>query len=182
MKFGSMAASKDAHRDSRGVPWLERFICYWSPDFIKQAARLWIRQATRQVVLTVFLVLSLAVSLAGGVFALSLNSAVLWRNLPFDNPRDPIAVRRAIGASDRQIVSWYVSEWATVVVPGLAGGWILQWFWTSTLVAAIQGLQAPTAFAVILGISVMAVAAALAAMVPLRRALVADSSSLMRSS
>ena len=91
-----------------------------------------------------------------------------------------IAVRRAIGASDRQIRSWFISQWATIVVPGLVGGWILQSLWTSVLVAAIQGLKAPSAWSVLLGICLMAVAAVLASMVPLRRALAADASPLMR--
>ena len=94
--------------------------------------------------------------------------------------RRSIAVRRAVGASDGQILSWYISQWARIVVPGLVGGWILQSLWTSAFVAAIQGLHAPTPLVVISGISLMAVAAACAAMVPLRRALAADSSALMR--
>lgn len=91
-----------------------------------------------------------------------------------------IAVRRAIGASDAQIGSWFISQWAKTIVPGLVGGWILQSLWTSVLVAAIQGLQAPSASTVLLGIVVMATAAALAAMIPLRKALAADTSQLSR--
>lgn len=94
--------------------------------------------------------------------------------------RRSIAVRRAIGASDGQILSWYVSQWARIVVPGLVGGWILQSLWTSALVAAIEGLHAPTPLVVISGTALMAVAAATAAMVPLRRVLAADSSTLLR--
>lgn len=94
--------------------------------------------------------------------------------------RKSIAVRRAIGASDGQIRAWFISQWATIVVPGLIGGWVLQLAWTSVLVAAIQGLQAPTPLAVLSGISLMAVAAVMAAMVPLRRALATDSLTLMR--
>jgi hypothetical protein len=67
-----------------------------------------------------------------------------------------------------------------IVVPGLLGGWVLQSVWTSVLVAAIQGLQAPTPLVALSGIGLMAIAAAIAAMVPLRRALAADSSVLMR--
>jgi predicted permease len=113
LKFGSMAASKDAHRNSRSVPWLERFCFYWSPDFIRQAVRLWIRQATGQTALTVFLVLSLAVSLAGGVFALSLNSAVLWRNLPFENARDLVSVQALDPAGQPRWLSWRELDFLT---------------------------------------------------------------------
>ena len=94
--------------------------------------------------------------------------------------RRSIAVRRAIGASDGQIRSWFISQWANIVVPGLVGGGILQWVWTSVLVSAIEGLQAPDLSSVLLGISLMAITAAGAAVVPLRRALAADGSSLMR--
>jgi putative ABC transport system permease protein len=91
-----------------------------------------------------------------------------------------IAVRRAIGAADGQILSWYISQWTRIVVPGLIGGWLLQSFWTSALVAAIQGLQPPPTSVVMLGISLMAIAAAAAALVPLRRALAADATTLLR--
>lgn len=94
--------------------------------------------------------------------------------------RKNIAVRRAIGASDTQIRSWFISQWAKVVLPGLIGGWMLQLVWTSGLVAAIRGLQAPAPLVVISGIGLMAIAAASAAVVPLRRALAEDSSALMR--
>ena len=91
-----------------------------------------------------------------------------------------IAVRRALGASDGQILSWYIAQWARIVVPGLVGGWILQWLWTSALVAAIQGLHATTPVVLMFATGLMVVAAASAATVPLRRALAADSATLMR--
>jgi putative ABC transport system permease protein len=94
--------------------------------------------------------------------------------------RHSIAVRRAVGASDGQIRSWFIAQWARIVVPGLAGGWVLQSVWTSVLVAAIEGLHAPHFSSVLIGIGVMAAGAAGAAMVPLRRALSADTSPLMR--
>ncbi len=46
-------------------------------------AHLWLRQFGRRPTASAFLLLSLSVSLAGGVAALSLNTAVLWRELPF---------------------------------------------------------------------------------------------------
>jgi putative ABC transport system permease protein len=85
--------------------------------------------------------------------------------------RHSIAVRRAVGASDGQIRSWFIAGWARTVVPGLVGGWILQSMWTSALVSAIEGLHAPHASSVLIGIGVMALGAALAALVPLRRGL-----------
>lgn len=106
VRFGSIAGSKDAHRESRGVPWLERLFFYFSGDVMRHALQLWIRQATTHTALTAFLVLSLAISLAGGGFALSLNSAVLWRSLPFENARDLMSIQAR--GEDRQLrwLSW----------------------------------------------------------------------------
>jgi len=106
VKFGSVALSKQAHRESRGVPWLERFFFYLSGDVMRQAIRLWIRRAARQTALTVFLVLSLAISLAGGAFALSLNSAVLWRSLPFENPSDLVSIQAKDQDGQPRWLSW----------------------------------------------------------------------------
>lgn len=106
VRFGSIAASKDAHRESRGVPWLERFFFYWSGDVIRNAFQLWIRQATTHTALTVFLILSLAISLAGGAFALSLNSAVLWRSLPFENARDLVSIQARGEDGQPRWLSW----------------------------------------------------------------------------
>jgi putative ABC transport system permease protein len=106
VRFGSIAASKDAHRESRGVPWLERFVHYWSGDVMRHAFRLWIRQATTHTALTVFLILSLAISLAGGAFALSLNSAVLWRNLPFESARELVSIQARGEDGQPRWLSW----------------------------------------------------------------------------
>jgi len=122
------------------------------------------------------------VSLVLGGVGLVLSVAGLYglTSWSVTSSRRSIAVRRAIGASDQQIRSWFISQWAKIVIPGLAGGWVLQSFWTSALVAAIQGLQPPSTTVVMAGISLMAIAAAAAALVPLRRALAADATSLMR--
>jgi predicted permease len=47
--------------------------------------KLWVRRGLQHPGRTAFLVLSLSVSLAGAVAAISLNSAVSWRRLPFSN-------------------------------------------------------------------------------------------------
>jgi len=106
LKFGSIAASKDAHRDSRRVAWLDALIIGLSVDFIRHALRLWMREAARRAVLTVFLILSLAISLAGGVFALSLNSAVLWRGLPFENADDLVSIQATTEDGQPRWLSW----------------------------------------------------------------------------
>ena len=70
------------------------------------ALRLWMRQASRQTALTAFLVLSLAISLGGGAFALSLNSAVLWRSLPFENARDLVSIQARDTEGQPRWLSW----------------------------------------------------------------------------
>src|SRR5687767_6676093 len=70
------------------------------------ALRLWTRQASRQTALTAFLVLSLAISLGGGAFALSLNSAVLWRSLPFQNARELVALDTRDNEGQTRWLSW----------------------------------------------------------------------------
>jgi putative ABC transport system permease protein len=117
LRFGSMAASKDAHRDSRGLAWLEGFLSYWSFDFMKQALLLWIRLAARQTALTVFLILSLAISLAGGAFALSLNSAVLWRSLPFEHARELVSIQAKDADGQSRWLSW--RELESITASGL---------------------------------------------------------------
>ena len=122
------------------------------------------------------------ISLVLGGIGLVLSAAGLYglTSWSVTSSRRSIAVRRAVGASNEQISAWLISQWAKIVVPGLVGGWVLQSLWTSVLVAAIQGLQAPTVSTVLLGIGLMAAASALAAVAPLRRALAADASALMR--
>ena len=49
---------------------------------------------------------SLAVSLAGGAFVLSLNSAVLWRNLPFQNAEELVAIEARGSEGQSRWLSW----------------------------------------------------------------------------
>jgi predicted permease len=134
--------------------------------------------ASRTVHLRFLTLVSIVLGIVGVVLAVAgLYGLSAW---VVASSRKSIAVRRAIGASDRQIRSWFFSQWATVVVPGLLGGWVLQWAWMSVLVAAIQGLRPPSPLVVLSGISLMAAAAAMAAMLPFRRALADDGSALMR--
>src|SRR5918993_3069703 len=71
-----------------------------------RALRLWIRHAAREKGLTAFLLLSLAISLGGGAFALSLNSAVLWRSLPFANANELVAIEVKTENGQRRWLSW----------------------------------------------------------------------------
>ena len=73
---------------------------------MRHVLRLWMRQASSQTALTVFLVLSLAISLGGGAFALSLNSAVLWRSLPFEDARELLALEAKDNDGQPRWLSW----------------------------------------------------------------------------
>ncbi len=88
------------------------------------ALRLWIRQASRQRALTAFLMLSLAVALGGGAFALSLNSAVLWRS-PFENARDLVSIDARDSDGRRRWLSWRelesVEAWTSQPFESIAG-------------------------------------------------------------
>ena len=73
---------------------------------MRYVLRLWMRQASSQTALTVFLVLSFAIALGGGAFALSLNSAVLWRSLPFESARELLALEASDADGQPRWLSW----------------------------------------------------------------------------
>ena len=121
-------------------------------------------------------------SIVLGVVGLALAAAGLYGLTAWSvmSSRRSIAVRRAVGASNRQIGSWFVAKWARVVVPGLIGGWVLQWGWTSVLIAAITGLERPRPASTLLGLGLMALVSAGAAVLPLRSALISDNWPVLR--
>lgn len=115
-------------------------------------------------------------SIVLGVVGLMLSAAGVYGLTAWSvmSSRRSIAVRRAVGASHRQICSWFIAKWAHIVVPGLVGGWVLQWGWTSILIAAITGLERPRPASTLLGLGLMALVSAGAAAIPLRSALISD--------
>jgi putative ABC transport system permease protein len=91
-----------------------------------------------------------------------------------------VAVRRAVGAGDRQIASWFVKRWLAIVLPGLAAGLLMQSAAGQLLVASIEGMAPQTVPHVIAGMFAVVVCATAGAFVPFRRVLRADASCLMR--
>ena len=121
-------------------------------------------------------------SIVLGVVGLVLAAAGLYGLTAWSvmSSRRSIAVRRAVGASHWQIGSWFIAKWARIVVPGLIGGWVLQWGWTSILIAAITGLERPRPASTLLGLGLMALVSAGAAALPLRSALISDNWPVLR--
>jgi hypothetical protein len=68
--------------------------------------QLWFRHAAKQTPLTLFLIVSLAIALGGGAFALSLNSAVPWRSLPFEDANELVAIEPTTENGQRRWLSW----------------------------------------------------------------------------
>jgi putative ABC transport system permease protein len=124
-----------------------------------------------------------SISIVLGVVGVVLAAAGLYAMTAWSvtSSQRSLAVRRAVGASDRQISSWFIGQWATIVVPGLFACWWLQSVWTAILVAAITGLESPRLSSTVLGIGLMTLVSLCAAAPSLRRALLSDSSLLMRS-
>lgn len=79
IKFGSLAASKDAHRDSRGLPWLEGFLF---------DLRLTFRGFRRDRAFAVTTIATLAVAIALNVTVFTVMDAMLFRGLPLATRSD----------------------------------------------------------------------------------------------
>jgi ABC-type antimicrobial peptide transport system permease subunit len=96
-----------------------------------------------------------------------------------ESARD-IGIRRAIGASAPQIVTWFTHRLAWVVIPGSAAGLLLVAGAFRLLVANIEGISAPSVTQLLMvgGVTLALVLAAAA--LPLRRALITDAKTLMQ--
>lgn len=79
LRFGSIAASKDAHRDSRGLPWLDGFL------FDSRLAVRGLRR-DRAFALTSITLMALAIGLNVTVFTVM--DAMLFRGYPLVNGND----------------------------------------------------------------------------------------------
>jgi hypothetical protein len=98
----------------------------------------------------------------------------------FNARRREIAVRLAIGGSQRGILALLWRRWSVLVVPGIAGG-VAGALATSRLVESLlfeTGLTDPMVIAAAVG--VLIVAAAVAAVAPARRALAVDPALTLR--
>jgi predicted permease len=79
IKFGSLAASKDAHRDSRGLPWLE--------GFLFDLRHAW-RGLRRDRAFTLSVITMLALGIALNVIVFTIMDAMLVRGFPLVQRND----------------------------------------------------------------------------------------------
>lgn len=124
------------------------------------------------VLLTTILAGLCALLAAAGLYGL----AAFW----VAQSAQDLGVRRAIGASDRQIVDWFARRWAAVVVPGFVCGLLLQAAASRIVVAGIDGLQPPSWLQLAIGFALIVGCSVAATVAPLLRALNTDATSLMR--
>src|ERR1700722_11530511 len=82
VKFGAVAASKDAHRDARGLPWLDAV--WYDLRFALRGLR-----GDRAFSLTAIATLALAIAL--NVTAFTIIDAMLFRGLPLAKRSDRLA-------------------------------------------------------------------------------------------
>jgi putative ABC transport system permease protein len=74
--------------------------------------RLWLRRLRARPVALGFLLLSLSVSLAGGLAAISLNTAVLWRALPFEGAESLVSLE--LRTDENRTRWWSGAEFASL--------------------------------------------------------------------
>lgn len=99
LKLGGIEPTKEAHRDQRGLPWLETFL---------QDLRFGARQLRKNPSFTAVAVFTLALGIGANVAVFGLAKAVLFRPLGFENPDRMMWVRMAntsTGTTDDRL-SW----------------------------------------------------------------------------
>lgn len=121
--------------------------------------------------LTALLAIIGALLCAAGLYALS----HCW----VTESRHELGVRRAVGASDRQVMRWFGRRWIAVVVPGLGLGALLQSVLMRALVSQIAGVER-TASAPVLALGALSLCAIAGAAVPFHHALKSDAAVLLR--
>ena len=114
---------------------------------------------------------SLAVALASVVTALMLTGLFALLAGEVSQRRREIAVRRALGAQGVDVGRWMAGGLIAVLLPGLALGMLISWFSVPLLAALVYGISPHDPVYFLAAGVVVLVVAALAALIPLRRAL-----------
>lgn len=140
------------------------------------AIREWIDSTTSYVRFLAALTAMLAgigiVLAAAGLHALT----VYW----VETSRQELGIRRALGASHRDVLAWFATKWAAVVVPAVLAGLLLQFALLRTIVSQLEAVQPASIGHLALGTTAVAFYAAAATAAALMRALRADERVLMR--
>jgi ABC-type lipoprotein release transport system permease subunit len=140
------------------------------------AIQQWIDDTTSYVRFLAILTAMLAgigiVLAAAGLHALT----IYWVEVS----RRELGIRRALGASHRDVLIWFAAKWATVVGPAVLAGLLLQFALLRTTGSRIEAIQPASIGHLALGTTAVAFYATAAAAAALLRALRADESVLMR--
>ncbi|MGH9163089.1 MAG: ABC transporter permease [Vicinamibacteraceae bacterium] len=136
----------------------------------------WIENATSSVRFLATLTAMLAgigiVLAAAGLHALT----VYW----VEASRRELGIRRALGASHRDVLAWFAAKWGGVVGPAVLAGLLLQFMVLRATASQIEAVQPASIGHLALGTTAVAFCAAAAAAVALIRALRANEHVLMR--
>lgn len=136
----------------------------------------WINNTTSHVRFLAALTAMLAgigiVLAAAGLHALT----VYWVEVS----RRELGIRRALGASHRDVLAWIGTKWAAVAGPAVVAGLLLQFAVLRTIVSQLEGVQPASIGHLALGTTAVAFYTAAVAAAALMRALRADEHVLMR--
>jgi putative ABC transport system permease protein len=94
--------------------------------------------------------------------------------------RRELGIRRALGASDRDVLIWFAAKWSTVVGPAVLAGLLLQFALLRITGGQIEGVQPASIGHLALGTTAVALYATAAAAAALLRAIRADERVLLR--
>jgi len=113
----------------------------------------------------------LALALAAVVGMLMLTGLFALMAAEVTGRQREIAVRRALGAQSEHVGYWLLRRLASVLMPGISLGLLLSWMAAPALGAVIYGISPHDPASFVAATVVVMTISALAAMIPLRRAL-----------
>ena len=94
--------------------------------------------------------------------------------------RRELGIRRAVGASHRDVLRWFIRRWTLVLAPALAMGMLLQFGLMRMASSQVEGVQPASVLHLLVGALVVVAYASGAAGTALRRALQTDEKVLLR--